>query len=164
MAKYGDAAAAQDERILGDLKLTEDRLAAQHDDLESQRGPPRNVGTRRTRPAEGRPHQRVDEEAARHDECERQVARNQDGTGRVGTHAAVAEQAWLQRLAAKQAAARKKGVGAGTPGDIGAPIGNIPAPTPGALYGGRLRRGPARASRTCTRAPGPTCSTARASR
>ena len=84
MAQYGDAAAAQDQRLLDDLQQTQDKLAAQRTQLEAQLAAARARRTRRrTHAPRGRARQRVDDEAARHDAVERQVARDEDGTERA---------------------------------------------------------------------------------
>jgi predicted nucleic acid-binding Zn-ribbon protein len=120
-AKYGDAAAQTDERLLDDLRHTEAELNAQHDDLESQLAV-----------AKQRQHAALD--------ARRKVARiNADMRKLLATtsanvrllaakmeqdalaHAAIAEQGWLLRMAARKGP------------DLGIPMGNIPAPSVGAL-------------------------------
>jgi cell wall-associated NlpC family hydrolase len=120
-AKYGDAAAESDERILAELKQTEDSLNAQHDQLESQLG----VATQRRRAAlEAR--RKV---AKINADMQKMLATTSAGVRLLAAqmeqdalaNAAVAERAWLMRMAASKGA------------DLGAPIGDIPAPSLGAL-------------------------------
>jgi cell wall-associated NlpC family hydrolase len=131
MAKYGDAAAERDQRLLDDLQHTQDKLAAQRTNLERQL-------------AAARSRQR----AAR--DARREVARvngamlklldsTQSNVKLLATKmeqdaraaAAIAEQDWLQRLALRQAAARKAG-GKGDPADAGL-FADLPMPSTGAL-------------------------------
>lgn len=122
-AKYGDAAAETDERLLDELKRTEDALNAQRDDLETQLSA-----------AQQRQKTALD--------AKRRVARiNADMRKLLATtsasvrllaakmeqdalaNAAVAERAWLLRMSKQKGKA-----------GIGAPIGDVPAPSLGALY------------------------------
>jgi len=132
-ATYGDAAAVQDQRIVDDLNGTEARLNAQRDDLADQ------MAAAQTRLVSARDARR---EVARINGSMQNLLGSTQATVKVLAakmeqdalaSAAVAERAWLQRLAAQQAAARKKGGGDNTnllpdPGD-----GKVSAPVAGAL-------------------------------
>jgi peptidoglycan DL-endopeptidase CwlO len=120
-AKYGDAAAETDERILAELKQTEDQLNAQHDDLESQLAV-----------AKQRQHSALEarREVARINANMRQLLTTTSAKVRLMAakmeqdalaNAAIAEQAWLLRMAARKGP------------NLGIPIGDIPAPSMGAL-------------------------------
>jgi len=121
MAQYGDAAAARDEQLLDDLQQTEDSLNAQHDELESE-----------LTAARARQHTAfvARQQVARVNAAMQKLLASTSAKVRLLAtkmeqdalaKAAVAERAWLMRLAAKP--------GAG----FGAPIGDVPAPSPGAL-------------------------------
>jgi cell wall-associated NlpC family hydrolase len=121
-AKYGNAAAQSDQRILDELKRTEDALNAQHDDLESQLG----IAKQRQKTALD-----ARRRAARINADMRKLLATTSANVRLLAakmeqdalaSAAVAEQAWLLRMATEKGKA-----------GIGAPIGDIPAPSIGAL-------------------------------
>jgi len=122
-AKYGDAAAESDERILDDLQRTEDALNAQHDDLEAQLA----VATQRQKTAldARRRVARINADMrkllATTSASVRLLAAQMEQTALA--NAAVAEKAWLLRMAANKGKA-----------GFGVPIGDIPAPSIGALY------------------------------
>ncbi|HEY5172209.1 MAG TPA: NlpC/P60 family protein [Acidimicrobiia bacterium] len=131
-ATYGDAAAVQDQRIVDDLNATVARLNAQHDDLA------RRLAAAQDRLVAARDARR---EVARVNSSMQNLLDSTQATVRVLAakmeqdaiaSAAVAERAWLQRFAAQQAAARKKG---GTGGDLfpGPGAGKVAAPVAGAL-------------------------------
>lgn len=137
MAQYGDAAASRDERILADLKNTEAELTAQRADLESQRTAARD--RRRKADDARREVKRVNAS------MKKLLDTTTAGVKLLATKmeqdalasASLAEQAWLQRLAERQKAGKGKAPGApgaAPPGDIGAIIGDVPAPSVGALY------------------------------
>jgi peptidoglycan DL-endopeptidase CwlO len=132
-ATYGDAAAVQDKRIVDDLNGTEARLNTQSDDLADQ------VAAAQARLVAARDARR---EVARINGSMQNLLGSTQATVKVLAakmehdalaSAAVAERAWLQRLAAQQAAARKKGGG----GDLnllpGPGPGKVSAPVAGAL-------------------------------
>lgn len=137
MAQYGDAAASQDQRILDDLKSTEAKLTSQHHDLDSQLAAAK--GRRDKADAARREVARINAD------MQKMLDNTQASVKLLAAQmeqealasASLAEQTWLQRLAAREAAARAKpGAGGKTadPGaDIGDVIGNVPAPNPGAL-------------------------------
>jgi cell wall-associated NlpC family hydrolase len=135
MAKYGDAAAARDETILGDLKHTEDELLAQHADLEHQLADAtgRRDAARNARRDVARVNASMKTLLATTTATVRLLAAKMEQDAIAS--ASLAEQAWLQRQAKLAEARRAKGgVGAAPAiGDIGGPFGNIPAPSPGAL-------------------------------
>jgi cell wall-associated NlpC family hydrolase len=133
-ATYGDAAAVQDQRIVDDLNGTEARLNAQRDDLVGQ------VAAAQARLVAARDARR---EVARINGSMQNLLDSTQATVKVLAakmeqdalaSAAIAERAWLQRLAAQQAAARKKGGDNNNtnllpgPGD-----GKVSAPVAGAL-------------------------------
>jgi len=133
MAKYGDAAAERDERILDDLKTTEEKLAAQRDDFEAQ------LATARHRQRAARDARR--EVAAANAAMKKLLDTTQAGVKLLAAKmeqeamaaASLAEQDWLQRLAKRQADARKAAGGAPIdPGDVGAIFADPNLPTPGA--------------------------------
>jgi cell wall-associated NlpC family hydrolase len=134
IAQYGDAAASRDERILDDLKHTEAELNAQRSDLETQRAAAQD----RQRKADDARREVLRVNAAMKKLLDTTTA----GVKLLATKmeqealasASLAEQAWLQRMAERQKAGKGKGAGAVPPGDIGAIIGDIPAPSIGALY------------------------------
>jgi cell wall-associated NlpC family hydrolase len=135
MAQYGDAAASRDERILDDLKHTEAELTAQRTDLESQR-------------SAAQERQRKVDSALREVKRVNAAMRKLLDTTTAGVKllaakmeqdalasASLAEQDWLRRMAERQKAGKTKpGAGTDPPGDIGAIIGDVPAPSVGALY------------------------------
>jgi len=133
-ATYGDAAAVQDQRIVDDLNGTEARLNAQRDDLAGQ------VAAAQARLVAARDARR---EVARINGSMQNLLDSTQAMVKVLAakmeqdalaSAAIAERAWLQRLAAQQAAARKKGGDNNNtnllpgPGD-----GKVSAPVAGAL-------------------------------
>jgi cell wall-associated NlpC family hydrolase len=120
-AKYGDAAAATDERLLDELKHTEDALNAQHDDLESQLAvaKQRQDTALAARRQVARVNANMQKLLATTSAGVRLLAAKMEQDALA--NAAIAEQAWLLRLAARKGP------------DFGIPIGDIPAPSPGAL-------------------------------
>jgi cell wall-associated NlpC family hydrolase len=121
-AKYGDAAAETDKRLLDDLKQTQDALSAQHDELESQLA----VAQRQQHAAlvARRDAARVNADMQKlltvTSANVQLLAAKMELTALA--NAAVAERAWLLRMAARKGP------------DLGIPIGDIPAPSVGALY------------------------------
>ena len=132
MAKYGDAAAERDQRLLDDLKRTQDKLDAQRTHLEDQ------LAAARSRQRAARDARR---EVARVNASMMKLLDTTQSSVKLlatkmeqGARAAatIAEQDWLQRLALRQAAARKA-AGAGTPADPGGLFTDLPMPSSGAL-------------------------------
>jgi cell wall-associated NlpC family hydrolase len=132
MAKYGEAAAERDQRLLDDLKRTQDQLDAQRTHLEGQ------LAAARSRQRAARDARR--EVARVNASMMKLLDSTQSSVKLLATKmeqearaaAAIAEQDWLQRLALRQAAARKAG-GKGAPADAGALFAGLPMPSPGAL-------------------------------
>ena len=135
MAQYGDAAAAQDQSLLDDLRTSDARLAVQHASLEGELSA-----------AQNRQH---DADSARRkiNKVNAAMMKLLDSTNadvkllateieqKAEAAAAVAERAWLKRFAAEQAAARLRhapGSG-GTQPDPAAPPGDLKPPGSGAL-------------------------------
>jgi cell wall-associated NlpC family hydrolase len=132
MAKYGEAAAERDQRLLDDLKRTQDQLDAQRTHLEGQ------LAAARSRQRAARDARR--EVARVNASMMKLLDSTQSSVKLLATKmeqearaaAAIAEQDWLQRLALRQAAARKAG-GKGAPADAGGLFAGLPMPSPGAL-------------------------------
>ena len=141
MAQYGDAAAAQDQRLLDDLQNSDDRLAAHHDRLEDGAG-----GHARHAPRRGHRQRRevvkvnaatmklLDSTNASVKLLATQIEQKAEAA------AAIAERAWLKQFAAEQAARRHGAPGIGVPppdptvpADPGVPPGDLKPPVPGAL-------------------------------
>jgi peptidoglycan DL-endopeptidase CwlO len=141
-AKYSEAAAARDQRILDDLKLTNEQLNLQHNDLEHQLSAAQD-------------QQRTAQNARRqvaqiNDSMQNLLNSTKSNIRTLATKieqqrraaAAVAERARLQQLSAQQAAAQAAGSqtnGSGAsannssnPTDIGTALANLPAPSAGA--------------------------------
>jgi cell wall-associated NlpC family hydrolase len=121
LAKYGNAAAETDERILDDLKRTQDSLNAQHDDLESQLAvaKQRQQAALAARRKVAKINADMRKLLATTSSRVRLLAANMEQVALA--NAAVAERAWLLRMAARKGP------------DLGIPIGDIPAPSFGAL-------------------------------
>jgi cell wall-associated NlpC family hydrolase len=138
MTQYANAAAAQDERLLDELSRTDAELNTQHDNLE---------GALATAQDQKRTAQNSRREVARVNASMQTLLDSTSANVRMLVTqieqqalaaAAVAERAWLQRLAAQQEAARRKHAQGGdatspAPGDDGAAPGDLPAPTVGAF-------------------------------
>ena len=133
-AKYGEAAAEQDLRVLHLLDLTEAKLVTEKHDLDGQ------LAAARDRQDAVRDAQRQVEKA--NADLKQLLDSTKDEIKVLATQmeqnsqaaAAEAEKAWLKRQAAREAARRKAGTGAPgaeDPGDIGAP-GDLPTPSAGA--------------------------------
>jgi len=132
MAKYGNAAAERDQQILDDLHASQQQLDAQHTDLEAQ------LATARHRQLEARAARR---EVARVNAATKKLLDTTQASVKLLAAkmeqdalaaASIAEQAWLQKLAQRQADARKAGK-VPAPGDTGPILGGLPAPSNGAL-------------------------------
>jgi len=136
MAQYGDAAAAQDQRLVDDLQRSDDELSSRRDALRDDLAA-----------AQDRQH---DAESARRkvEDANAAMMKLLDSTNsdvkllateieqKAQAAAAVAEQAWLKKYAAEQAAARKHHPpGSGTLPDpaAGFPSPDLKPPVPGAL-------------------------------
>ncbi len=143
--KYGEAAAAQATQLLGDLKVADEQLHVQQQDLEQKRAD----AQKREKDAETA-RQAV---AALNDKMQRLLDSTNSKVRALAAKleaekaaaAAAAERARLAQLAAEQAAAAQNarqisssggGGGGGTPASIGGAVyvnpSTIPAPSPGA--------------------------------
>jgi len=122
-AKYGDAAAETDERLLDELKRTEDALNAQRNDLESQlaAAKQRQKTALDAKRKVARINANMRKLLATTSASVRLLAAKMEQDA-LAT-AAIAERAWLLRLSKQKGKA-----------GIGAPIGDVPAPSLGALY------------------------------
>jgi cell wall-associated NlpC family hydrolase len=137
MAQYGDAAAAQDERLLDDLKRSDAQLAAQHDSLEGQLAAAQD--RKRAAYAAGREVARVNASMLKLLDSTnagvKLLAAQIEQQAQAAV--AVAERAWLQRFAAQQAARRNHAHGhdvtAPVPGDGVGPPGSLAPPGASAL-------------------------------
>ncbi|MDQ1380465.1 MAG: peptidoglycan DL-endopeptidase CwlO [Actinomycetota bacterium] len=131
MAKYGDAAAERDQHLLDDLKRTHDKLDAQRTHLAGE------LAAARSRQRAARDARR--EVARMNAAMMKLLDTTQSSVKLLATKmeqdaraaASIAEQDWLQRLAKRQAAARKAGPGA--PADAGGLFADLPMPSAGAL-------------------------------
>jgi cell wall-associated NlpC family hydrolase len=137
MAQYGDAAAAQDQHLLDDLKRTDAQLNAQHMNLERQFAAAQHEerAAQDTRRAVAQVNASMQKLLDSTTANVKMLAAQIEQRGLAA--AAIAERAWLQRLAAQQATRRSHPHSGDaispTPGDAIAAPGNLPAPTAGAL-------------------------------
>jgi cell wall-associated NlpC family hydrolase len=143
-AKYGDAAAAQDQRTLDDLKVTNEQLNAQRNDLDHQLSAAHD---------QQRAAQNARREVAQINDSMQNLLNSTKANIRTlaakieqqrRAAAAVAEQARIQQLSAQQAAAQaattqttgNSGSGSGNsspnPTNISTTFANLPAPSGGA--------------------------------
>jgi cell wall-associated NlpC family hydrolase len=132
MAQYGDAAAAQDQQLLDDVQRTDAQLTSQHDTLEGElavaqdRRHAADTARRKVARANTTMMKLLDTTNADVKLLAAQIEQQAQAA------AAVAERAWLKRLAAEQAARRKHAhghnVSSPLPGDGGATPGNLPPP------------------------------------
>jgi cell wall-associated NlpC family hydrolase len=133
-AKYGEAAAERDQRILDDLNVTDERLNLQHNDLEHQF----SAALDKQHTAQIARHEVAQINASMQNLLNstksniRTLATKIEQQRRAG--AAVAEKARLRQLSAQQAAAQAAGSGnsSSNPTDIGTTLASLPAPSAGA--------------------------------
>ncbi|HEV7526055.1 MAG TPA: NlpC/P60 family protein [Acidimicrobiia bacterium] len=141
-SKYGEAAAAEDLRVLHLLALTQAKLDTQHHDLDGQ------LAAAQDRQQAVQDSQR---EVQRANDSLKQLLDSTKNEIKLlaakleadsQAAAAVAEKAWLQRQAAREAARRRAAAkpgsvtapdpGSGDPGSSDPGLGNLPAPSAGA--------------------------------